>query len=172
MHIATTRQHRIADKAVIRSTESCKGTAVNVLVLWYSVFKQISCVASVITRSHFYSWGQLRSIVYSHRCKTWDDLWNACETAGTKIHTVPHAFQRNRDQYCMTVLTTMVDGFNICKPLVTGQMPFCSRLIDSLSTSVLFVYFSFFVFPVAISRQRSGCDRISVYEQFCLPMSV
>jgi hypothetical protein len=36
------------------------------------------------------------------------------------------------------------------KPAIRGQMPFKSKVINSLSTHILFVYTSFHVFPVAL----------------------
>jgi hypothetical protein len=65
----------------------------------------------------------------------------------------------------LTVVAVMLNCFNICKPLVAGQMPFCSQPVNSLSTTALSVYFSFLVLPVAIFRQRSGY-------RLCLTLSV
>jgi hypothetical protein len=105
-----------------------------------------------LTPTNFYLWGHPKHIFYAQRCNTSDGLWNATEAAGTTVCNVPDFFWWTKNSWCNRAqLTIMVDCFNIFyKPLVTGQMPFSSQLINSLFTSTLFVYFSFLMLPVAI----------------------
>jgi hypothetical protein len=82
----------------------------------------------------------------------WEELWNAIEVAGTTVCNMPDVLQWTRDSGAagaVFLLTVMVDHVSFFwKPLVTVQMPFCSQLINCLSTAVLFVYLSSLMLPV------------------------
>jgi hypothetical protein len=64
-------------------------------------------------------------------------------------------------QTYLTALSVMVDRFTIfCKPSVTDQMPFCSQLMNTLSTTTLFVGVSLLANELV--------PTINLYNRFCL----
>jgi hypothetical protein len=104
------------------------------------------------TSSDLRLWSHLDSIVKAQGCNAWDELWNAIEAAGTirnmrdMAFSAPGILGSTRVSYALTV---MVDSYSIFrKPLQTGQMRFCSRLINGLRKATLFISFSFIVPPV------------------------
>jgi hypothetical protein len=77
--------------------------------------------------------------------------------AGTTTDNMSDVFQRARNSLAPTefgyALSEIVGCFNIFStPSVTDQMPFWSQLINSLSASMVFVYFLFLVLHFAVSR--------------------
>jgi hypothetical protein len=52
-----------------------------------------------LTPAYFYLWGHLKTILFSQRCNTREELWNAIEAAGTIIRSMPDVFQRTRNSW-------------------------------------------------------------------------
>jgi hypothetical protein len=46
-------------------------------------------------------WGHLKSIVYSQQYNTWDELWNATETAGMAVRSIPDVIQKTKNSLCI-----------------------------------------------------------------------
>lgn len=116
----------------------------------------------------------MKSNVYVQGCTTLDNMWNVTEATGTITHNMLNVFQQtmnswnNRAQSC---IDCNGEPFTIfCKPSETGQMAFCSQLMNYSTTTALPIFLSSCF--VLSHVDKESLANMYLHDCICFPINV